>query len=72
MVHRVDPQNRQSSCLTPETIAKLDRLAKLAAIDPGIMQAIEQAIETDTLMQIHALGPAELNHLKITIQGIEK
>ncbi|MFN7333406.1 MAG: hypothetical protein ACK5ST_02260 [bacterium] len=72
MVHRVNSQDSQPSRLSPETKAKLDRLAALAATDPAIMQKIEQAIETDILLQINALDTSELTDLKLLIEDYKK
>lgn len=67
MVHRCDSQNSKPSCLTAETKKKLDRLAELAGKDPAIMQAINQAIATNELLEIQSLNSDELNHLQIIL-----
>lgn len=68
MVNRIDPQDHQESCLTAETKLKLDRLAKLAGKDPGIMQAINQAIAANEWLEIQSLNPDELTHLKLILE----
>lgn len=68
MVNRLNSQDHKTSCLTAETKAKLDRLATLAGKDPVIMQAINQAIATNELLEIQSLNSDELNHLKLIIE----
>lgn len=68
MVNRFNPQDHETSCLTPETKRKLDRLATLAGQDPAIMQAINQAIQTNDLLEIASLDRDELNHLKLILE----
>lgn len=69
MVHRCNPQDIQSSCLTAETRAKLDRLATLAAAEPAIMSAINQAIEDDHKQSIPPPENADRTHLKLIVNG---
>lgn len=61
--HRRQKHSRPKGRLTPDQVAKLDRLAELARDNPDILDAIQQRIDSDTRMEILTLSTDELDDL---------
>lgn len=61
--HRRQKHSRPKGRLTPDQVAKLDRLAELARDNPDILDAIQQRIDSDMRLEILALSTDELDDL---------
>jgi hypothetical protein len=61
--HRRQKHSRPKGRLTPDQVAKLDRLAELARYNPDILDAIQQRIDSDMRMEILTLSTDELDAL---------
>jgi hypothetical protein len=68
--HRREKHSRPQGGLTPDQVAKLDRLAELARRDPNVLEAIRGRLDDATLLEITLLTNDELQTLADDL-GIE-
>lgn len=68
--HRRQKHSRPQSSLTPDQLAKLDRLADLARHNPDVLDAIQRKLEANAEMEIFCLSDEETDALadKLGIQ----
>jgi hypothetical protein len=61
--HRREKHSRPQSSLTPDQLAKLDRLADLARRNPSVLESIQQKIEANAAMEVLTLSDEEVDAL---------
>jgi hypothetical protein len=65
--HRSESNPRPKGRLTPEQIAKLDRIAEQAKQSPAICQAITEHIENLMVLEVSGLTLDEAQELELKI-----
>jgi|LauGreDrversion4_2_1035121.scaffolds.fasta_scaffold910075_3 hypothetical protein len=61
--HRRKKHSGTQSCLTPDQLAKLDRLADLARRNPSVLDAIQRKLEANAEMEVFCLSDEETDAL---------
>ena len=61
--HRRQKHSRPQGRLTPDQVAKLDRLADLARHNPEVLDAIQRQLDAVTALEILTLSTEELEVL---------
>ena len=61
--HRREKHSGPQSSLTPEQVAKLDRLADLARRNPCVLDAIQRRLEAYAEMEVFCLSDQETDAL---------
>lgn len=69
--HRREKHSRPKGRLTPDQVAKLDRLADLARRDPDVLATIQQKLDDAAKLEILTLSTDELDALSDQL-GIPK
>lgn len=61
--YRRQKHSRTKSSLTPDQVAKLDRLADLARRNPDVLDAIQRKLDANAQMEIFCLSDEETDAL---------